>query len=123
MLGLYELENLGNLDLSDNAIEEDESLVDFFQLIRSVTVIHLRGNPGFDQMDNSRKRIIAAMPHLYSLNDLPIRDVELVQAVAWVNGEDVEEAKRKYFEKLHANKVKLGAAISLKQKKKDALKR
>eukprot|EP01064_Diplonema_japonicum_P037881 TRINITY_DN9007_c0_g1_i1.p1 TRINITY_DN9007_c0_g1~~TRINITY_DN9007_c0_g1_i1.p1 ORF type:complete len:391 (+),score=113.26 TRINITY_DN9007_c0_g1_i1:44-1174(+) len=90
--GLLARPTITTLDLSHNSIESGDDL--FATLVQCPQILSLRlmGNPAVRSIPCYRNKMIAALPHLCSLDDTPVTAVDREAAVAFVN--DGPEAER-----------------------------
>jgi hypothetical protein len=93
--GILACQELGVLDISDNAIK-DEKVLDLLQTLPKLKVLYFKGNPLCKTMRNYRKNIILRFPLLTYLDDRPVFETERLMVTAWgQGGVEAERAERK----------------------------
>eukprot|EP00659_Diplonema_papillatum_P016343 gene16343-25050_t len=99
-------ETITTLDLSHNAIA-DEQLLDFLKRFPALASLRLMGNPVAGMRDYRRK-FVAGLGELKSLDDTPVTDVERGAAVAYASGG--VEAERAYRQRVREEDTRKEAA-------------
>lgn len=99
LVELSQCKQLTNLDISNNAIEDQKAL-DVLRSIPQLRALRITGNPVVSSTKSFRKVYIAAMPHL-SFLDRPIFPIERASVTAWAQGGNEAElnAKRDFVQK------------------------
>jgi len=98
---LKSLPSLENLDVSQNAIEEREGVVEFWsELPAELKILRYHGNPGVRFIEHYRKRLVNALPSLRYLDERPIFPVERKSSAAWAEGglQALQQAKKDFFQ-------------------------
>lgn len=98
---LKSLPCLENLDVSQNAIEDTEGVVEFWaSLPAELKILRYHGNPGVRSIEHYRKRLVNALPSLRYLDERPVFPVERKASAAWAEGglQALQQAKRDYLQ-------------------------
>lgn len=92
---LQELPALQNVDVSANAVAEEEAdrVIDFWAGLAHLKVLYFHGNPCVRFVKQYRKRMVMAMPDVSYLDDRPVGSNERSKAQAWSEGGKEAEQK------------------------------
>ncbi|KAH3764828.1 outer arm dynein light chain 1 [Pelomyxa schiedti] len=98
LAGLSECPSIIVLDLSNNRIK-DETVIEVLASLPNLGVLTLMGNPITKTIPNYRKAMIARIPTLKHLDDMPVFPSERRTVDAWFTGGTEAEAAER--QKLH----------------------
>jgi dynein assembly factor 1 len=89
---------LTSIDLSNNIMDCEHGVVEFFAECQNILCLYMKGNPCVRRISMYRKRLTYALKNLQYLDDRPVFDIERIAANAWSEGgaEAEKEARAKY---------------------------
>jgi len=93
--GLLECPSITCVDLSENAIDDEEVLPEIFEKMVDLKVLYLQGNPVTKKIKNYRKTLIAKLKNLTYLDDRPVFEDDRRYAEAYYKGGYDEERKER----------------------------
>ena len=121
---------LTSLDMRNNLIDDHNNVVAFFEEMKTLIALYLKGNPAARLISNYRRVLTIAMPSLYYLDERPIFEHERLLADAFARGGKEEEEKvRVTWAEEQKRKVKTNTEFGVKlseeskQRKKEAFKK
>jgi hypothetical protein len=96
--GLKACPSLTSVDLSHNHIEYDDKILDFYFQFQNFVCFYFKGNPAIRKIKMYRKKLICGFKKLLYLDDRPVKEIDRIAAVAWMEGgPDLENQKRKEY--------------------------
>ena len=112
---LKELPALTSLDMRNNIIDDHNNIVPFFQEMKQLIALYLKGNPAARLVSNYRRVLTIAMPTLYYLDERPIFEHERLLADAFaLGGKDEEERVRVEWAEKQKTKTKTNTEFGVK---------
>jgi hypothetical protein len=89
---------LTSIDLSNNIMDCEHGVVEFFAECQNILCLYLKGNPCVRRISMYRKRLTYSLKNLQYLDDRPVFEIERIAANAWSEGgaEGEKVAREKY---------------------------
>jgi len=91
---------LSNIDVSHNALDETDGVVEFWSgFADCLRLLRYTSNPGIRFIEHYRKRLVNALPLLGYLDERPVFPVERRSCKAWAEGgnEAMQQAKKDFW--------------------------
>lgn len=96
--GIKDCPSLTSVDISENHIEYDDKLMDFFFQFQHLLCFYFKGNPGIRKIKMYRKKMINGFKKLRYLDDRPVKEIDRIASEAYCNGgPELEMEKRKEY--------------------------